>query len=52
MLHVEEDDLDENDDEVVHVEMKDESDEDEATALVTYVKKITNGSLTVGVYIT
>ena len=32
-------DSDENDDEVVYVVMKDELDEDEATALVTYVNK-------------
>ena len=39
LLPVEEDDSDEHDDEVVYVAMKDESDEDEATTLVTYVNK-------------
>ena len=34
-----EQDSNENDDEVVHVAMKDESDEDEATALMTCVNK-------------
>ena len=32
--------------------MKDESDEDEATALVTYVKKMIDGSLIVDAHIT
>ena len=37
--YIVEEDSDENDDEVVYVAMKDESDEDEAIALVTYMKK-------------
>ena len=39
MLHCCEKDFDENDDEVVYVAMKDESDEDEATAFMTCVNK-------------
>ena len=38
--------FDENDDEVVYVTMKDESDGDEATTLVTYVKKYDKWMLT------
>ena len=34
-----EEDYDENDDEVIYVAMKDELDEDEAIALVTYMNK-------------
>ena len=37
--YIYEEDSDENDDEVVYVAMKDESDEDEATTLVTYMNK-------------
>ena len=37
--YIVEEDSDENDDEVVYVAMKDESDEDEATTLVTCVNK-------------
>ena len=48
-----EQDFDENDDEVVYVAMKDDSNEDEATALVTYVNKLMiDGPLIVGVHIT
>ena len=36
---VDEQEFDENDDEVVYVAMKDESDEDEATALMTCMNK-------------
>ena len=46
-----EDDFDEHDDEVVYDAMKDESSEDEATALVTCVNKNIDGSLTVGSHI-
>ena len=48
----EEDDSNEHDDEVVYVAMKDKSNEDEATTLVTCVKRMINGSLTVDVHIT
>ena len=37
--YIVEQDLDDNDDEVVYVAMKDESDEDEATTLVTCMNK-------------
>ena len=40
--YIVEEDSDENDDEVVYVAMKDESDQDEATALVTYMNKNDN----------